>query len=112
MVTVARPALTRQRLARAVARRTHLSNKVVTAALDAVIAVMAEQLASGGRVELTNFLTLDVQPHSRLASAQSFWHTPGQSEAGTVTFYVLRCRPGKRLRTALRALFTNQSQRP
>ncbi len=110
MTDVTRPTLTKQRLAREIGRRTHLSNKQAEATLSAMIAILSEHLAAGGRVELTNFLTLEVKPYTRLASEGSFWHTSPQSEVGATTFYVLRCRPGKRLRIALRARPLSKSQ--
>lgn len=107
-----RPTLTKQRLARELGRRTHLPNAAASAALEAVIAIVSEQLAAGGRVELANFLTLDVQPYKRLAVEHTFWHTSPTSESGEVTYFVLRCRPGKRLRAQLRALSASKSSRP
>ena len=106
-----RPTLTKQRLAREVGRRTHLTNAAADAALEAVIAILSEQLAAGGRVELANFLTLEVQPYTRLAVEHNFWHTFSSSESGKITYFVLRCRPGKRLRAQLRTLSAAKSQR-
>ena len=106
------PTLTKQRLIRQVGQRTRLPNAAANAALEAVIAIISEQLSAGGRVELANFLTLDVQPHKRLAVEHNFWHTSPTSESGEVTYFVLRCRPGKRLRAQFRALAVLKSRRP
>ena len=46
-------------------------------ALEAMIAIVTEQLAAGGRVEIANFLTLDVQYRTRLDSEQTFWDNEG-----------------------------------
>ncbi len=104
MISTTRPALTKQRLAREVGRRTRLTNRQAESALEAAITVISEHLADGGRVELTNFLTMEVKPRTRLASGNAFWHTSSPSNADPMTIYVLRCRPGKRLRMALRTL--------
>ncbi|MEP7288641.1 MAG: HU family DNA-binding protein [Chloroflexota bacterium] len=106
------PTLTKQRLARAVGRRTRLTNQQAASALEAVIAIVSEQLAAGGRVELANFLTLEVQAYPRLATESNFWHTSPSSESGEVTSFVLRCRPGKRLRAHLRTLSAANRRRP
>jgi len=106
------PTLTKQRLVRQVGQRTRLPNAAANAALEAVIAIISEQLAAGGRVELANFLTLTVQPYKRLAIEHNFWHTSPTSESGEVTYFVLRCRTGKRLRAQLRALAALKSRRP
>lgn len=110
MTDTTRPTLTKQRLAREMGRRTQLTNKQADAALTAMIAILSEQLATGGRVELTNFLTVEIKPYTRLAADSSFWHTSPQNEESKVTFYVLRCRPGKRLRVALRKLSLSKRQ--
>ena len=103
-----RPTLTKQQLAREIGRRTRLSNKVAGAALEALIAIVSEQLAAGGRVEIANFLTLDVKPYKRIAQDSTFWHT---SRLNETVYFVLRCKPGKRLHTQLRTLTDTQSQR-
>lgn len=101
------PTLTRQRLAREVGRRTRLSNAVAAAMLEAVIVIMTEQLAAGGRVEIANFLTLDVQYRTRLDLEQTFWDNEAIT-SGKTTYCTLRCRPGKQLRNSLRKLACSQ----
>ena len=98
------PTLTKQRLVREVGRRTHLSNKDAGAALEAVITILSEQLAAGGRIELANFFTLDVQRRTRVASEHIFGYNSSSPAANHQTYFVLRCKPGKRLRAGLRAL--------
>ena len=110
MANITRPTLTKQRLAREMGRRTNLTNKQADVALTAMIAILSEQLTTGGRVELTNFLTMEIRPYTRLAADSSFWHTSPRNEAGVAILYVLRCRPGKRLRIALRTLSLSKSQ--
>ena len=99
--------LTKQRLARELGRRTRLSNANATSALEAMIAIITEQLAAGGRVEIANFLTLDVQYRTRLDSEQTFWNNQG-IDSGKTAYCVLRCRPGKQLRLDLRKLALDQ----
>ena len=101
-----RPTLTKQRLAREVGRRTRLSNKAADIALEAVIAIISEQLSAGGRVEIANFLTLTVKAHKRIASESDFCHNSISNES---THFVLHCKPGKRLHAQLRALTATQS---
>lgn len=101
------PTLTKQRLAREIGRRTRQSNTVATSALEAMIAIVTEQLAEGGRIEIANFLTLDVQYRSRLDSEQMFWDNEGNTP-GKIIYCTLRCRPGKTLRTHLRKLALKQ----
>ena len=103
-----RPTLTKQRLAREIGRRTRLSNKITEAALEALIAIVSEQLAAGGRVEIANFLTLDVKPYKHIVQDSAFWHTSTPNEN---VHFVLRCKPGKRLHAQLRTLTDTQSQR-
>ena len=52
--------MTKRTTVQQVGRRTRLSNRDVRAMLDALIAVWAEELARGGRVEIEHFLVLEV----------------------------------------------------
>lgn len=99
-----RPTLTKQRLAREVGRRTRVSNKDTLAVIEALITVVSEQLAIGGRVELANFLTLDVQERRTIVSEQIFGHTSSSSTATKSTHFTLRCKPGKQLRAQIATL--------
>ena len=103
-----RPTLTKQRLAREVGRRTRLSNKVTDAALEAVIAIISEQLSAGGRVEIANFLTLAVKVHKRIAAESVFCNSSAIDET---LYFVLHCKPGKRLHAQLRTLTATKSPR-
>ena len=53
--------LTKKAMVRAIGRRTRLRNYDVQRMLEALIEVWSEELASGGRIELQNFLVLEVQ---------------------------------------------------
>ncbi len=52
--------LTKNKMVREVGRRTRLKNGDVQAMLEALIEVWAEELVSGGRVELERFMVLEV----------------------------------------------------
>jgi nucleoid DNA-binding protein len=54
-------ALTKNRMVSEIGRRTRLRNHDVQQMLEALIDVWTEELASGGRIELQNFLVLEVQ---------------------------------------------------
>jgi nucleoid DNA-binding protein len=54
-------ALTKNKMVSEIGRRTRLRNHDVQRMLEALIQVWAEELASGGRIELQNFLVLEVQ---------------------------------------------------
>jgi len=54
-------ALTKNKMVSEIGRRTRLRNHDVQQMLEALIDVWFEELASGGRIELQNFLVLEVQ---------------------------------------------------
>jgi len=54
-------ALTKNTMVREIGRRTRLRNHDVQRMLEALIEVWTEELVSGGRIELQNFLVLEVQ---------------------------------------------------
>ncbi len=83
--------LTKQTITREIGRRTRLRNADVSRVLDALIALLSEELARGGRVELENFLVLEVRTLQRRAA---FSERP-------LVYRTLKARPGKRLRARL-----------
>jgi len=54
-------ALTKNKMVSEIGRRTRLRNHDVQRMLEALIDVWFDELASGGRIELENFLVLEVQ---------------------------------------------------
>ena len=54
-------ALTKNKMVSEIGRRTRLRNHDVQQVIEALIQVWTEELASGGRIELQNFLVLEVQ---------------------------------------------------
>jgi nucleoid DNA-binding protein len=53
--------LTKNKMVSEIGRRTRLRNHDVQCMLEALIDVWTDELASGGRIELQNFLVLEVQ---------------------------------------------------
>ena len=98
------PTLTKQQLARLIGRRTRLSNRITSEMLDALIAILSDQLAAGGRIEIANFLTLDVQARTRLVNSHEARDNERLFDPLIETFFLLKCRPGKQLRYRLRSL--------
>lgn len=54
-------ALTKNKMVSEIGRRTRLRNHDVQRMVEALIEVWTDELASGGRIELENFLVLEVQ---------------------------------------------------
>lgn len=54
-------ALTKNKMVSEIGRRTRMRNHDVQRVIEALINVWTEELASGGRIELENFLVLEVQ---------------------------------------------------
>ncbi len=54
-------ALTKNKMVSEIARRTRLRNHDVQRMLEALIQVWTDELASGGRIELQDFVVLEVQ---------------------------------------------------
>jgi nucleoid DNA-binding protein len=57
--------LDRHKTIAAIGQRTRLRNHDVQRMLEALIAIWMEELAQGGRIELENFLVLEVKPVDR-----------------------------------------------
>ncbi|MDL1901509.1 hypothetical protein FBR02_12130 [Anaerolineae bacterium CFX9] len=57
--------LTKNKMVREIGRRTRLKNRDVQAMLETLVEVWTEELVAGGRVELENFLVLEVREIDR-----------------------------------------------
>lgn len=57
--------LTKNTMVREIGRRTRLKNRDVQAMLEALVDVWTEELVTGGRIELENFLVLETQTIDR-----------------------------------------------
>jgi nucleoid DNA-binding protein len=60
--------LTKNKMVREIGRRTRLKNRDVQAMLEALIDVWTEELVSAGRIELENFMVIDVRTTQRAAN--------------------------------------------
>jgi len=92
-------ALTKNKMVSEIGRRTRLRNHDVQRMLEALVDVWFEELASGGRIELQNFLVLEVQRIDR-------GERRGMLSSGEPRRVIHRLvvRPSKRLREELRKL--------
>jgi nucleoid DNA-binding protein len=53
--------LNKKKMVREIGRRTRLKNRDVQAVIETLVEVWTEELVSGGRIELENFMVIDVQ---------------------------------------------------
>jgi nucleoid DNA-binding protein len=89
-------ALTKNKMVSEIGRRTRLRNHDVQRMLEALSEVWSEELASGGRIELQDFLVLEVKRIDR-------GERRGMLSTGEPRRVIHRLvvRPGKRLRERL-----------
>lgn len=92
-------ALTKNKMVSEIGRRTRLRNHDVQRMLEALVDVWFEELASGGRIELQNFLVLEVQRIDR--GERRGMLTTGQPRR---VIHRLVVRPSKLLRRQLERL--------
>ena len=83
--------LTKQKITREIGRRTRLRNADVARTVETLIDLIAEELARGGRIELENFMVLEVRTTTRRATF----------DGRLLTYASLKARPGKKLRILL-----------
>ena len=100
MATLDHPTLNKRRMVQLIHYRTHLTHKQVTEVIEALIDVVSQEIAAEGRVELENFVTLDVKTVTRR----------GLYGSALTTYKAVRCRPGRRLREMLRSGTTQRSK--
>lgn len=93
--------LTKKKMIREIGRRTRLKNRDVQAMLEALIDVWTDELVSGGRIELENFLVLETQTLDR-------GENTGTLKSGTTTRVVrqINLRTSKQLRKLLKSTYT------
>ena len=92
-------ALTKNKMVSEIGRRTRLRNHDVQRMLEALIDVWTDELASGGRIELENFLVLEVQRIDR-GERRGMLSTGEPRQA----IHRLVARPSKRMRAMLKIL--------
>jgi nucleoid DNA-binding protein len=88
--------LTKQKIIREVGRRTRRRNRDVEQVLETLIDVLSEAIQAGERIEIQNFLALEVRTlirQQRIASLRS---------PSAIVYRALRVRPSRRLRARLR----------
>lgn len=73
--------LTKNKMIREIGRRTRLKNRDVQMMLEALVEVWTEELVSGGRIELENFLVLELQTIDRGRQAGILKNKTHQSQA-------------------------------
>lgn len=88
--------LNKNKMVREIGRRTRLKNQDVQSMLETLIEVWIEELVSGGRIELENFLVLETQTIDRGENA-------GTLKGGDAPRYVRRVslRVSKKLKWQL-----------
>jgi len=92
-------ALTKNKMVSEIGRRTRLRNHDVQRMLEALVEVWTEELASGGRIELQNFLVLEVQRIDRGENRGTL--STGQPRR---VIHRLVARPSKQLKVRIRNL--------
>ncbi len=85
----------------AIGRRTRLRNHDVQRMFEALIEVWTEELASGGRIEIQNFLVLEVKQVDRGENAGKLL-VGGKLRRAPRRIRQLMARPGRRLRSRLK----------
>jgi nucleoid DNA-binding protein len=84
-----------------VGRRTRLRNHDVQKMLEALVEVWTEELADDGRIELENFLVLEVKQIDRGENAGTLL-VGGKLRRAPRTIKRLTCKPSKALKMRLR----------
>lgn len=85
-----------------IGRRTRLRNHEVQRMLEALIEVWTEELANGGRIEIQNFLVLEVKQVDRGENAGKLM-VGGKLRRAPRSVTRLVVRPSKRLRNRLKS---------
>ena len=93
--------LTKNKMVREIGRRTRLKNRDVQEMLEALVEVWTEELVNDGRIELENFLVLQVVEIDRGIKAGTLWSKEQPKEAPRFVYRIL-VRTSKALRTKLR----------
>ncbi len=91
--------LTKKQMVREIGRRTRLKNRDVQAMLEALVDVWTEELVSGGRIELENFLVLEIKEIDRGLNGGTL-RSNGRSYSAPRFIYKLVIRPSKKLKSS------------
>lgn len=93
--------LTKNKMVREIGRRTRLKNGDVQIMLEALVEVWTDELVNGGRIELENFLVLEVVEIDRGIKAGTLW-SKSRPKAAPRFVYKLLVRTSKALRAKLK----------
>jgi nucleoid DNA-binding protein len=80
--------LNKQQLTRSIGRQTGIRSRDVVDVIDAMIRLVTDEIAAGGRIEIENFIVLEVKTISR--------------KTVLLSYRTLKAKPGRLLRAALR----------
>jgi nucleoid DNA-binding protein len=89
--------MTKNKMVREIGKRTRLKNRIVQAILESLVEVWVEELVSGGRIELENFLVLETKRIDRSENPGCVF-IQGEPEKAPRFIYKLMMRPSKRFR--------------
>ncbi len=90
--------MTKQQIVRTIGRQTGLRDADVSEVIESLVNLLAAQLVAGGRIEIQNFLILEVRTRTRQPPRTSR-HTLGTLP---VTYRYLKVRPGRKLRASMK----------
>ena len=90
--------LTKKKMISEIGRRTRLKNRDVQAMLEALVEVWTEELISCGRIELENFLVLEIKEIDRGLNSGTL-KSNGRSYSASRFIYKLVVRPSKKLKS-------------
>lgn len=98
--------LTKNKMVREIGQRTRLKNRDIQAMLEALVEIWTEELVSGGRIELENFMVLETQTIDRGDQPGELTHGAAAISAPSIIRRLV-IRASKRLR----AMLNNQTQK-
>jgi nucleoid DNA-binding protein len=90
--------LTKNKMVREIGRRTRLKNHDVQAMIEALVEVWTDELVGGGRIELENFLVLEIKEIDRGINGGTL-RSNGRSYSAPRFIYKLVVRPSKKLKS-------------
>jgi nucleoid DNA-binding protein len=90
--------LTKNKMVREIGRRTRLKNHDVEVMLQTLVDVWTEELVGGGRIELENFLVLEIKEIDRGINGGTL-RSNGRSYSAPRFIYKLVVRPSKKLKS-------------
>lgn len=86
----------------AVGNKIRMRNHDVQKVLEAILEVMTDELARGGRIEVQNFMVLEAQTTERKGNAGTLYSRNGQTPNIPITRTRIRISPSKYLRSRMK----------